>query len=187
MDMTAIDYQKQATDFLEKHGIDFSFSQVGHDCPTFCEDARLERDMDKVNDFPRKTHIHGKHYRCTFKRKDKQFTIDFWSSYADEEYNALFYHEGNLVVMAENVYWDKYGKYPRRLRDMKGKRRPTPYDVLAAVTKNDPGTFENFCGDYGYDTDSRRAEGVYKAVQVEYAKMQAFFTEEELTELQDIN
>src|SRR6185312_12921531 len=31
-----------------------------------------------------------------------------------------------------------------------GSKKPTAYDVLACITKYDPGTFSNFCSDFGY-------------------------------------
>ena len=61
------DYKKQAEEFLTKHRIKFSAVLIGSDCPPFCPDAKAQKDMDKVDMYPRKTHIHGKHYRCTFK------------------------------------------------------------------------------------------------------------------------
>lgn len=38
-----------------------------------------------------------------------------------------------------------------------GAKMPTMYDVLTCLTKYDPDTFEDFCSEFGYDTDSRRA------------------------------
>lgn len=127
------DYQKQATDFLNKHGIKFSSSYVDHK-PYFMDD-KDSRDI----------------YKVTFKRDSKQFSLRFGQSIANT------------------------GSHP------------TPYDVLASLTKYDPYSFESFCSDYGYDTDSRKSEKVYNAVQNEWRKMNNFFTSEELTELQDIN
>jgi len=63
---------------------------------------------------------------------------------------------------------------------------PTAYDLLACLTKYDVGTFENFCGDFGYDTDSRSAERTYKAVCKEWEKVSKFFTAEEIEQLQEI-
>jgi len=63
---------------------------------------------------------------------------------------------------------------------------PTSYDILSCLTKYDPGTFENFCGDYGYDTDSRKAEKTYKAVVKEYEGLSKVFTAEQLEEMQEI-
>jgi len=63
---------------------------------------------------------------------------------------------------------------------------PSAYDFLTCLTKNDPGTFENFCGDFGYDEDSRSAERVYKAVCKEWEQVSAFFTASEIELLQEI-
>jgi hypothetical protein len=63
---------------------------------------------------------------------------------------------------------------------------PVAYDLLACITKYDPDTFENFCREFGYDTDSRKAEKTYEAVKEEYAKVSFFFTAEEIEELQEI-
>lgn len=67
-----------------------------------------------------------------------------------------------------------------------GATPPTIYDVLSCLTKYDPDSFENFCGDYGYDTDSRKAEKVYKAVVKEWEAMTRLFNEEELEQLRKI-
>lgn len=66
------------------------------------------------------------------------------------------------------------------------RNKPTSYDLLACLTKNDPGTFGDFCEDFGYDTDSRRAEKTYFAVQEEWEKVRAFFKPEELEEIREI-
>lgn len=65
--------------------------------------------------------------------------------------------------------------------------QPSEYDLLSCITKYDPGTFENFCSDFGYDTDSRRAEKTYHAVVEEWNKVKSLFTEEELQQLSEIN
>jgi len=68
-----------------------------------------------------------------------------------------------------------------------GSEEPTLYDVLACLTKYDPEDFDNFCGDYGYDTDSRKAEKIYKAVCKEFEAVKRLFPEEEvLNELAEI-
>lgn len=63
---------------------------------------------------------------------------------------------------------------------------PTAYDVICCLTKNDPGTFEDFCSDFGYDNDSRKAHKTYKAVVKEWEKVSGFFTEDELNQLMEI-
>jgi hypothetical protein len=68
-----------------------------------------------------------------------------------------------------------------------GNEEPTMYDILTCITKYNPGSFEDFCGDFGYDEDSRSAEKTYKAVVKEYKAMCKLFTQEELEVLQLIN
>lgn len=63
---------------------------------------------------------------------------------------------------------------------------PILYDVLVCLTKYDPCTFENFCSDYGYDSDSRKAEKTYKAVVKEWQNICRLFTLSEIEQLQEI-
>lgn len=64
---------------------------------------------------------------------------------------------------------------------------PDAYSVLTGLTKYNPGTFENFCGDFGYDEDSRKGEKIYHAVVEEWANVSKLFTDEQLELLQEIN
>jgi hypothetical protein len=77
-------------------------------------------------------------------------------------------------------------KFGQSINCSKTGEEPTAYDVLTCLTKYDPGTFENFCGEYGYDTDSRKAEKVYKAVVKEFAGVNRLFSDviEDLAEIQ---
>ncbi len=95
-------------------------------------------------------------YRITIKRKDRHKSLTF-------------------------IFWDS-------IANAEKGERPTAYDVLACASadSNDPGTFEDFCGEFGYDTDSRKAEGIYKRVKKFADRLNAFFSEAELEELQEI-
>lgn len=64
---------------------------------------------------------------------------------------------------------------------------PTAYDVLACITKYHPGTLEDFCSEFGYDTDSKKAEKTYYAVLKEYADVSSIFSHQELEELAEIS
>jgi hypothetical protein len=63
---------------------------------------------------------------------------------------------------------------------------PTCYDILASIEKYDPGTFNNFCSEFGYDTDSIKANKTYKAVVKLYSKLCRLFSESELELLREI-
>lgn len=64
---------------------------------------------------------------------------------------------------------------------------PTAYGVLAVLTKSDPGTFENFCSEFGYDGDSRTAESIYKAVCKEWKHVSDMWTADEIEKMQEIS
>lgn len=67
-----------------------------------------------------------------------------------------------------------------------GENKPTPYDVLACLEKYEPGTFHDFCYNYGYDTDSRKAYKIYKAVRKAWKNIELLFTPEQINLLQEI-
>lgn len=50
--------------------------------------------------------------------------------------------------------------------------------------KYDPGSFENFCSEYGYDTMSDKAEKTYNAVYDEWLNVSRLFNDEQLEVLQ---
>jgi hypothetical protein len=69
-----------------------------------------------------------------------------------------------------------------------GAEEPGMYDVLTCLTKYDPETFEDFCYNYGYDIDSRKAEKTYEAVCKEWNAVNRLFPESEvMEELREIN
>lgn len=61
-----------------------------------------------------------------------------------------------------------------------GELKPTPpdlYDVLTSLKADDTQgeTFEDWCGNYGYDTDSRKAMDTYLACQTSTTESRKFF------------
>lgn len=60
------------------------------------------------------------------------------------------------------VFWDSI------INSENGYPQPSSYDLLACLTKYDPGTFEDFCDEFGCNTDSKKAEKTYKAAIKEY-------------------
>lgn len=70
--------------------------------------------------------------------------------------------------------------FGQSINDSDQNTPPSAYSIFCAMTKYDPGTFEDFCGDFGYDTDSRSAERTYNSVCKEYEAMSRLFTPEQL-------
>lgn len=66
-----------------------------------------------------------------------------------------------------------------------GSQEPDMYSILACLTKYDVGSFDDFCSEFGYDTDSRTAERTYKAVCKEFKAVDKLFSDiiEELAEI----
>lgn len=81
------------------------------------------------------------------------------------------------------VYSFRFGQ---SIAHSRAKLAPTAYDVLACLTKYEPGSFEDFCANYGYSEDSRKAEKIYFDVQKEYSNVKRLFHDvmEELEEIQ---
>jgi len=112
------------------------------------------------------------HYVATFDRDGKKpLVVPFYDSIANS-------------YMANGPAWDYMTKVVPRSGSM--RIAPSAYDILVVVEKYDVGTFEEFCSDFGYDSDSRNAEQRYFAVQKESAEVRRFFTEDEIDELSDM-
>lgn len=63
---------------------------------------------------------------------------------------------------------------------------PSENDILCCLQTSDPGTFEEFCHDYGYNSDSIKDHQTYKAVCREWKKVERVFGDilEELSEIE---
>lgn len=117
-------------------------------------------------------------------------TDTFWDSI-----NNTAIQQETIQSYAEKLYKTPFAdltasqktRAHKKLRKMKTEARPNAYDILAAVEKSDPGTFDDFCSEFGYNTDSRAAVRTYFAVQKEYADLARIFTAEQLEMLAEIN
>jgi len=138
---------------------------------------------------------HGKHfsddktdrdiYSVTIARGTRSYTFDFGQSisnsirYQDRQFkDRWFYCDGSAVKSGKD--WTMKGLKEFTEPRPKTRKAPTEYDILACLTKYDPGTFEDFCADFGYDEDSRTAEKTYKAVRAEYEALARLFSDYEL-------
>jgi hypothetical protein len=63
---------------------------------------------------------------------------------------------------------------------------PSEYSILACLTKYDPGSFEDFCREFGYDLDSKSAERVYAGVKEEWLNVCRIWNDSEIEELCEI-
>jgi hypothetical protein len=150
--METKDYEKQGTDFLEKHGVKMTVKLL-YNGPYF-DDEKENRDI----------------YQITLERSGKKpWSFRFGQSLNNSRQERRT-HEG----------WEE-----RRKREAKVKA-PSAYDVLSVLEKYDPGTFSEFCAEFGYDTDSRKAEKVYFAIQEEYSNLRQMFSGAEINAMAEI-
>lgn len=170
---TTTDYEQQAIDFLQSTNTDFKAEFLKHG--KHFDDDKDERDI----------------YRITLKRGTRFYSFDFGQSLNNsgkwivKDYNPKLTKVFNDKGLATS-YAAKIGN-SFNVRLNPNQKAPTAYDVLACLTKYDPGTFEDFCSEFGYDTDSKRAEKTYNAVKDEYMNVCALFNDTEIEALQEIS
>lgn len=167
------EYIRQAENFLKKANAKMKIEFVG---------LAINRDWKETK--PRNL------YNVTLITSRGSMNFDFWDSLHNMEIRAM-----SLEEYAEKRYKTRFNclspaeiiKAQKELKVKKAEAVPSVYDVLACLTKYDPGTFENFCWEFGYDEDSRTAERIYFAVQKEYSQLVKLFSAEEMEELAEIN
>jgi hypothetical protein len=183
--METIDYQRQAEEFLARHGLTFT-AELAKDqsAPPWSSDAKpIEyRERNLYQRDPSGPHYrialrHGDKWQITISRGSSKLSFEFWSSIADRA--------ARMGYAAQNMYGKGWEKFKRPDRD----RKPTAYDVLSRISNdaNTPAEFDDFCAEFGYDTDSRKVEDMHKRCVTFALKLRQFFTAEELSELQEIN
>lgn len=153
-------------------------------------------------------------YQITLKRGDREYKFKFGTSinnsglrlFLDKEKTKRTEHK-NFVIPNEIMEKEILNQKERRKGIFKSSplrfwfekehfnlsglfldygKSPTPYDVLACLQKYEVGSLKDFCGDFGYDEDSKKAEKTYKAVVEEFKNIQILFSDEEIEKLQEI-
>lgn len=183
--MTTTDYNKQAKDLLNKLGIEFKIEFLKHD-------FHFAGDKEKRDIYNALLVRGNRSMKVVFGQsiKDSGFYImtgkkrtDIDRKYLDKEYLRKF--KTSVVMVAKRLVYDFN---PQAKSDfIHYPVTPDEYSILACLQKYDVGTFEDFCSEFGYDTDSRQAEKVYNAVKEEYLNVCTIFNDKELEELQEIN
>lgn len=163
-------YLKEAIKILNDIGCKYKITYGGWDNnPLWTE--KEKRDFYFVNLETSKGEIEFKFWDSIFNTDLRH--LDCYK-FARKHYAYMY---GRLSMYDAEIKW---GEDRRKLKE------PNIYDVMSCVTKYDPGSFEDFCCEYGYDDDSIRALKIYKAVCDEWQKMCQIFTEEDMEKLREI-
>jgi len=172
-------YEQQALNFLTETNTEFKAEFIEHGY--HFEGDKKTRDI----------------YKITLRRGSREYCFNFGQSLNDSEF---YYTMGRQKINIDRKYLQLEKKRllvlirrqsPSFLNNNKSDiihypKAPTAYDVLTCLTKYDPGTFVDFCNEFGYDTDSRRAERTYKAVREEYLNICALYNDAELKKMSEI-
>jgi len=173
-------YEQSAIDFLKATDCQFSVKYVK--TGKYFPDDKEDRDI----------------YSITLKRGGRYYTFQFGQSiFHSGKYKGhkhLCLNQFGKLIFSENEYkaiknkpGGSYTIQQAEIKPNKDFEEPTAYSVLSCLTKYDPGTFEDFCSEFGYDEDSKKAEKTYKAVKEEYVRLCGLFTDAEMEQLQEIN
>jgi hypothetical protein len=168
------EYEVHAREFAEKCGLKMTTVYLGHY-------ARLSN------------HITAQ-YKITFTRPGRTpFMFDFSMSINDSwqyrEQGKLSARQGLPPQSDLDKFFAAVPEAPFQYRGAiidKRKKVPSMYDVLACLTKYAPGSFKNFCDDFGCSQDSISARDTWQAVSEEYEKVSLMFSDV-MDELSEIN
>lgn len=128
-------------------------------------------------------------YKITLTTPKGTMVFDFWNSIFNTTINHM-----DIITYAKKRFKCSYDyltpqdkiKARKELAKKKEEAKPTAYDILACLTSYDLGTFKEFCSEFGYDEDSRRALKIYLEVQEEYSNLAKLYTTEQMEELREI-
>jgi hypothetical protein len=172
-------YEKQAMDFLEKTGCTMEIK--------FKENRRYFPNDKETRDV----------YDIKITRGSRAWSFEFGNSIADSEFVAV-YGRSRYKIPSEMrtksnseitlyVKWHLQSDFGAVKADhIKRPIPPSEYSVLSCLTKYDPGSFEDFCSEFGYDSDSKTADRVYAAVKAEWLNVCRIWNDSEIEELTEI-
>lgn len=90
----------------------------------------------------------------------------------------------------KSINFDYYTGTGHRIKSGLSKEysavKPGPAGIIYSLLMSESAcnrSFADWCRDYGYDPDSRKALALYEACQQEYNKLQSMFTNTEITQL----
>lgn len=154
-----MDYNKQATDFLESSVVEFlAVRAVPQMSPRWAKDGR-----------------HGTNWSITLRKYTERHEGD-WKSFVSYT---------GLKKEIQFFFWSSIKSKEDAIHSHTGEKKPKAYDVLAGLYMRTE-DFDDFCSSFGYSTDSREAEATFKEVQELNKKLESIFTEQELEALNEI-
>lgn len=170
---TISEYEKQGNDFLSQTGTTLKVE--------FKENRKYFPEDSEARDI----------YNVTLIRGEREYMFTFGQSLNDSGYKTYRYNKECKTNFNQNIRNIKVFKAHCVMLfggcgKIKEPVEPKAYDILSCLTKYNPGTFENFCDEFGYSTDSKIAERTYKGVMDEWLNLERLFNPSEMEELREI-
>lgn len=162
-------YEQKTLRFLEKTNTEVKIEPIG-----------LVINKDWKENKPRMA------YEITLFNSKGSYTFVFYDSFKNSEiFNMDLIKFLKLEYDCRPEDMDLYNRRvaQKELLKLKQSAKPNEYEVLYCLNKINPGTFKQFCLEYGYDEDSISARNIYIGMIEEYKNLQKLFTEEQLNEL----
>lgn len=131
-------------------------------------------------------------------KRPHRLVFDFWGSIADAEKLQEAQEEMSTLEGMLALYRSRSGSAPGAIGKCEADWKvaaekahgahPSAYSVLACISSDAycPETFKDFCGDYGYETDSIKALQMFRRCSAFAKRLRAFFTAKELEALSEI-
>lgn len=203
--MNAEEIRKSVDEYCEKEGINVEFKQVPkslaknareddkHSCAYWDVTITCGRGSVTVP----YSEGEGNFIAQTFGRRsvrDAGYIDAFKRMYLDncERTEEMRWWE----VKDMGVFFREFARKDRvKLVSVKGKKQmtitpPTPAGIFYCLCRDydvmDSGGFEDWASDFGYDTDSRKAENIYKACMEQSLKLRAVLGETRIYELREL-
>jgi len=174
-------YKKQAQDFLNQTQTTFKAEFIKND---FHFDGDKEkRDIYKIT-LQRGARKMVFNFGQSLNNSGFYFTQGVKKVEIDREFLELDLEESQLKYRIERII---SGLHFQACDKIHYPKAPTPYDILAGLQNYEVGSFENFCDDFDYNIDSKKAEKTYNAVLKEWQGVQKLWSDEEIALLQEIN
>jgi len=143
--------------------------------------------------FPRLDAVAVAQFSVVIHRKNYVYAFDYASSIRDSWKHRSIYRASNKFVPGLPTRLPRK-MYPTTDRAFSifnyqckpFRKAPTAYDILAGLTKSDPGTFRDFCENFGYNSDSIKDRETYRTARKEWLSVNCLFNDC-IEELQEIN
>ena len=170
------EYYIQANEFLEKTNTELKI--------IFKENAKYFYDDKEPRDI----------YNCTLTRGSRSYNFTFGQSINDSGFYVTIGRTKHPLPISKLkdkniisfIRLNINSNFIPKVDKIHYPVPPSPYDILASLEKYDYRSFEDFCSEFGYDTDSRNAEKIYNACKDQYLHLISLYSEEEMEMLKDI-